>query len=335
MSGTRQTRRQVDRLLALSECIRRGRHVTARSLARELEVSPKTIYRDIEYLRDSQRAPIEYDQERGTYVLEDPGWRLEQLNLTEGELLELAIAQRVAAQYEGTSLGDTLQGLFDKIKRALPDETTVDPMEIRSEFSFYGQPARLINKRIWNTLARAVRECRVVKATYWSRNQEKETKPTLEPLHLANLEGDWYLAARWRPHEEPAILAVSRFRGARLEKETFERGDFDAEKFFSNRFGRFVAKSGEEIVATIRFKPEAAYDVLERVWHPRQEVEEHADGSVTLTLPFPTEYLAVRWVLQWGDGVVTVSPQELLDGQRQCQRPAEETQRRVDSCPDG
>lgn len=300
MSRQEQHRLQLERLHDLTDLLRRGQRVTARGLAQKWSCSTKTIYRDIEYLRDRQHAPIEFDQQRGSYVLENPGWQLEQLDLTEGELLELALAQRVAEQYEGTSLGETLQGLFDKIRRALPTDTRIDPVEVRSEISFYGQPARPINRRIWKTLARAVRECRVVKATYWSRNQEKEQQPTLEPLHLANLEGDWYLAARWRPHEEPAILAVSRFRGARLQREVFERGNFVAEDFFANRFGRFVAKHGDELTATVQFDADAGLDVLEREWHPRQEIKEHRDGSVTLTLPFPTEYLAVRWTLQWG-----------------------------------
>lgn len=308
-----QHRLQVERLQDLSDRLRRGERVTARSLAAAWEVSTKTVYRDIEFLRDRQHAPIEYVPERQSYVLEDRTWSLGALELTEGELLELALAQRVAAQYEGTSLGDTLQGLFEKIRAALPDVRRVDPIEIRSEFSFHGQPARPVNRRTWTTLARAVRECRAVEADYWSREHDRTSSPTLEPLHLANLEGDWYLAARWRPHRDPAILAVSRFRRARLTRQTFDRGDFDPAQYFANRFGRFVRQPGadDEIVARIRFKPHAAPDALERTWHPRQEIEKHADGSVTLTLPFPTSYIAERWVRQWGDDVECLAPEWL------------------------
>ena len=117
MGRTEQHRLQIERLNDINDRLRRGQGFTARGLARELGVSAKTIYRDIEFLRLRQGAPIEYVAEAGTYVLEDRSWQLEQLNLTEGELLELAIAQRVAAQYEGTPLGDTLHGLFEKIRR--------------------------------------------------------------------------------------------------------------------------------------------------------------------------------------------------------------------------
>ena len=63
MARSEQHRLQLDRLRDVTDRLRRGQRVTARELAREWSCSMKTVYRDIEYLRDRQHAPIEYDQE--------------------------------------------------------------------------------------------------------------------------------------------------------------------------------------------------------------------------------------------------------------------------------
>src|ERR1700679_1630519 len=59
------TRPLVRRMQAIDLALRAGRWPTDKSLAKELKVDPRTIRRDIEFMRDEQNAPIEYDRGRG------------------------------------------------------------------------------------------------------------------------------------------------------------------------------------------------------------------------------------------------------------------------------
>jgi hypothetical protein len=59
------SRRALRRLAHLGGKIRAGNYPNATSVARELEVHPRTIHRDLEFLRDSRRAPLEYCRRRG------------------------------------------------------------------------------------------------------------------------------------------------------------------------------------------------------------------------------------------------------------------------------
>lgn len=80
-------------------------------------------------------APLEYDAQRRSFYYSTPSWRLPALDLTEGELLQLAVVQSMAGQYQGTPLGSVLDDLFAKIRAALPERIKIDPLLVDREFS--------------------------------------------------------------------------------------------------------------------------------------------------------------------------------------------------------
>lgn len=65
MSGqTRPPLERMDRILGL---LRNGSGVTCRSIGREMEVSPKTIQRDLDFMRDRLQIPLNYDEQKGSW----------------------------------------------------------------------------------------------------------------------------------------------------------------------------------------------------------------------------------------------------------------------------
>lgn len=68
---------------------------------RELEVSPRTLARDLDFLRDEERAPIEYDAKAHGYRLTDEGYRLPPVRISRKEAFGFALARRLLAAFEG------------------------------------------------------------------------------------------------------------------------------------------------------------------------------------------------------------------------------------------
>src|SRR3954452_22089047 len=120
------TRFPLERLSALDRAIRASEYPNASTLARTLEVCPRTIQRDIEFLRDRMGAPLIFDSRRNGYTYSNPGYQLPLLNLTEGELIALFLAERVLHQYRGTPYGPDLARAFAKLTAGLGDAVTVD-----------------------------------------------------------------------------------------------------------------------------------------------------------------------------------------------------------------
>lgn len=319
------TRTRMWRLMQLDRRIKAGRFPNCSSFARELAAETgmnqpydrKTIQRDIDFLRDQLRAPLVYDERQKGYYYTDSTWVFPMLSLSEGELLQLLLAKQMAELFQGTPLADTLEGLFRKIRFALPDAVEVDPVIAREQFSFHSHPVRSINRQIWETIFRAMRKDQVMRITYRNPTEEEADKRDVEPLHLACVDGEWYLVAYCRMREDLRHFAVSRIESARMTKKTFEPQPFDPDTYFENRFGRFIGAPGETIPVKVRFAPSATHWVLERKWHACQTVGHHSDGGVTISFPVPSIYEAKRWVLQWGPEARVMAPQELKDAIRE------------------
>jgi proteasome accessory factor B len=304
-------RGQLARVLELDRRIRSGAHPNCTSFARDWEVSRKTIQRDIDFLRDRLGAPIVFDATRNGYVYTESRWSLPLLSLTEGELVQLLVAERMAAQYRGTPIAATLERLFSKIQQALPEPVTLNPAELETHFSFFGQPTRPISEAIWLPLLRGLRERRLVSTRYRKVGKGKPESRKLEPLHLACLMGEWYLVAWCRKRDSLRNFAVSGFESARVANESFEERPFDPDAWFAGRFGRYVAPRDKSHRVVIRFSREAAPWIQERRWHPEQEIKEHRDGRLSLIFPAPALYEVKRWVLQWGADAVVEQPERL------------------------
>src|SRR5712692_1654668 len=106
------SRPPLRRLLVLDQLLRARRYPNARTAAAELEVHPRTIHRDLEFLRDSWGAPLEFKPKHNGYCYRDPDYALPLLRLSEGELVALFLAERVMQQYRDTPYAKDLSTAF-------------------------------------------------------------------------------------------------------------------------------------------------------------------------------------------------------------------------------
>lgn len=306
-------RSQFRRILEFDAAVRRGEYPNCTTFARTWEVSRKTVQRDVEFLRDSLRAPLGYDPVRRGFHYTDRTWQLPAVDLTEGELFELAVCERMASHYQGTPLSTTLSGLFDKVRALLPAPVKVDPVAVHAGFSFHGQPVRAVEPAVWTACARAVRDGRSLQVSYRAFGRPRSKRLLLVALHLACLAGEWVLVAHPRRGGRPFVFALSRMRDALVTEDPVPPEPFDPDAYFTNRFVRYVGQDGDARShdVRIRFTPDAAEGIRERRWHPRQQLDTAPDGSVTLRFPAPTLYEVERWVLQWGAAAEVLAPPEL------------------------
>lgn len=305
-------RSQFRRLAELDREIRAGRYPNCFSFAKDWEVSRRTIARDIEFLKE-KGAPLEFDGAKNGYRYTDRSWQMPMLDLTEGELLQLLLAGRMASQYRGTPLAKTLDALFEKIAAALPDRVSIDPAFVGEQFTFHGLPAREMSEKVWTDVVRALRGCRVLRIVYAPVGSADAETRDVEPIHMACIADEWYLVAHCRERDAMRHFSIARITSAKPMTETFEPPDFDPEEYFSNRFGRFIGEPGKTYNVVVKFAKTAAPWVLERTWHPKKKVKRHRDGSLTLSFPAPALYEVKRWVLSWGSEAKVMKPKQLVD----------------------
>ena len=114
---TPQNRSQYHRLRRIIAMVREGmaggRLPNRSDFRRELEVSPRTLARDLDFLRDEEHAPIAYEPARHGYRLTDATYDLPPVNLSRREVFSFSLARKMLHSFEGTPLEMDMRSTLD------------------------------------------------------------------------------------------------------------------------------------------------------------------------------------------------------------------------------
>jgi predicted DNA-binding transcriptional regulator YafY len=318
-AGSLHSRPPLERMLRIHQAIQSGKLPNARTLAAELEVSTKSIYRDIDFMRDRLDLPVEFDRPRNGFRYTQEVGGFPTMQITEGELFALLVAEKALQQYRGTTFEKPLLSAFRKMAASLPDTVSVNLADWEQTISFRTSAEPLLNLETFDTLAKATSQHRQLELTY-RKPGRKETEPrVVDPYHLANINGEWFLFAFCHLRNDIRTFVPARILHARPTGRRFVRPHkFSLEKRLRDSFG--VLTGQEDHAVVIRFDEVAADYIREKRWHPSQRLVELQNGEVELRLQLSSLAEIRRWILSWGGHAVAVQPRELRESVREAAR---------------
>ena len=297
-------------MLQIHEALRSGRLVNCSKLAGTLEVSRKTIVRDIAFMRDQLDLPIEFDPRINAYQYTAPVDAFPTVNVTEGELLALLVAQRALEQYRGTPFHRQLSIAFGKLSSSLRDRISFSPADEMTAVSFKNIGLGKTDLKVFNHLSAAVLHQQEVSFAYKKPGAKQGAPRRVRPYHLANRENLWYLIGFDIEREALRTFALPRIAEVVVANTKFERpAEFSPAKFFASALGVLGGAGDWRVV--IRFNAVAAGRVREREWHESQEMRELDDSGLELTLRLGALEEVEQWILGWGAQAEVISPPEL------------------------
>jgi proteasome accessory factor B len=299
-------------MMTIDQALRAGAWPNASTLSRQLEVTPRTIRRDITYLRDQLRAPIEFDPVRNGYHYTETTYRLPFFQMTEGELFALLVAERLLRQYQGTMFETDLRRAFARMADLLPDAVSVRLDALADCLSVMPTVQTPYDPHMFSALASAVVCRRQVEMVYWTAGRNATTIRAFDPYHLTLIDDGWYVIGRCHFRNEVLVFAVQRMRSMRETGATFERpADFKVEDYMR---GSFRALRGEgHYRVLLQFPPEFAGRIAEKTWHWSQTCEATADGGLILRFEVSDLREVKRWVMFWGSDCKVLEPRELRE----------------------
>jgi proteasome accessory factor B len=301
-------------MLRIHRALQGGTFPNANTLAREVEVSSKTIHRDIEFMRDRLNLPVEFDPHRNGFFYQGEVSSFPTMQITEGEIFALVVAEKALQQYRGTSFEKPLLSAIQKMEQALPDTISLNLADVEQTISFRTRAEPILDLQIFDALARAVAGRQQLELAYRKPGQTVE-KRLVDPYHLANINGEWYLFAYDHARKDIRTFAPSRIQKAQATGQTFTRTEkFSLEKRLRDSFGVHSGKGEFEVV--IRFNPRAASYVREKRWHESQQLRDLGDGGAELSLKLSSLAEIERWVLSWGGDAKVLKPRELAESVR-------------------
>jgi predicted DNA-binding transcriptional regulator YafY len=314
MSGFRRTSKKVraSRLLSIMMLLQARGRTSAESLAEELEVSVRTIYRDIDQL-SAAGVPVYADIGRnGGFALLD-GWRTRLTGLTASEARALFLSGLPGPASE-LGLGDEVAAAELKLLAALPADWQAEATRMSSRFHldpkgwFSSGPRpeflQAIAVAVWS-------ETRItIKYDSWTQISER----TVEPLGLMLKGGVWYLVAQretgLRTYRMSQILALT------PTDERFQRpADFDLPRHWRQSTASFEREIyvGVARVRATRTGISRLKDISQRC---KDEIEAQTfvfddDGWAELDVPIEEERWASREMTRAGAEVQVLAPEGL------------------------
>jgi predicted DNA-binding transcriptional regulator YafY len=307
----KRSRSQVERLLDLDQKLRGGTYPNCSNFAKDWEISTKTVQRDLEFLQDRLGAPLAYDHSRRGYYYTEATFMLPTLQMNEGELVALLLSTRILSQFQGTPMAAKLTTLFEKLSALLPDSISFRPEEFFTRFSFTAPPSMPVPPSVWENVVKALQTGYRLRIEYAASKEDKVYR--VIPVHLANLQGDWYLFAQFDGYDNFRQLALSRIHSARvLKSKGALEGHFDAEEALMDVFARFAGDNQAFSVRVI-FSADVAHAVMERQWHPKQTVRPLKDGRVEIRFEAKGDVEVQRWIQAYGRHARVESPKWLKE----------------------
>jgi predicted DNA-binding transcriptional regulator YafY len=309
------SRPPLERMVRIHQAISSGKFPNASALAREIEVATKTIHRDIEFMRDRLGLPIEFDGHRNGYFYTEEVSAFPTMQITEGELFALVVAEKALQQYRGTSFEKPLLTAIKKMEQALPDTISFSLADIEQTISFRTRAEPVLDLGIFDSLAKAVARRRQLELIYRKPGQIKTEPRVVDPYHLANINGEWFLFAYDHARKDIRTFVPARIQSVKPTGRTFERSQkFSLEKRLRDSFGVHSGEGEYEVV--VRFNARAADYVREKKWHESQQLRELKGGGVELKLKLSSLAEIERWILSWGGDAKVLKPRELAEAVR-------------------
>jgi predicted DNA-binding transcriptional regulator YafY len=301
---------RIYRLLRLITLLQQSRGLSADQLAEELDVSRRTVFRDLNML-EMARIPYYFDAESAGYRI-SRHFFLPPINLTLSESLAIMVLAGRTRTGARLPLMAPAASAAMKIEGALPQSVRDHVGSVMENLDVRLGPlsGHVGLDETFEELARAVAGRNVCRLVYISFHERGQIVTTVHPLRLVFVNRAWYLIAWSARHGERRTFKLGRIGKLTVTDRTFTPppGAVPQEPFGA---AWCMIPEGTLYDVHLHFEPRVAGNVAEVRWHPSQQVQFNDDGSVEFHACVDGLGEISWWVLGYGDQVEVLAPEPL------------------------
>ena len=282
--------------------------ITVSEIADLCGVSERTAYRDLKALQDVIDIKIWEDGSKRGVV---KGQYLTPVRFHLVEALNIFLAARLMLRYTNRFVPN-IASTFVKLNSVVPP-----PLRDQIKNTINWMQKLPVNENYQRTMAKLaeawISQIRV-RILYKSWSSEKPVERTIEPYFIepAAPGHSSYVIAYCHRAGEVRTFKMERIESIQLTTEKYSiPASFDINRYFGSSFGIVVEGDRKAETVKLRFSPDIARIISEPIWHPSQILEPQNDGSVIMKLKVTNTVDLYRWILNWGDQVEVLEPEEL------------------------
>ncbi len=315
------TRMQVFRMARIVSLLKQNRYPSAERLLREYEkleyeesllIRPsyniRTVYRDVDSLKNDFHCPIAYSQARKGYYLTDHTWEFNcPAQLSESAMFALVLGARIAEDVFPDPLrGRIRTAVAEILKGNNPD--FLDTALLHS-LKVFAESGAVRDSAVFPVVFEAWQTHRQLRIFYDDMRGGKPVERVVDPHVLFLYVREWRIKAFCHLRKAPRTFVISRIVKAELLETSFVP---DKAIIDSVSLDTIVAWKKYPDVK-IRLTGDARKFVSSYRMHSRQTLTEEPDGSWLFTIPEVPEQVVVPWILSQQGDAIPLAPPEIVD----------------------
>lgn len=303
---------QAGRLHTTIRLLEARRGLTLDELAEEFDVDRRTIHRDLNAVEEAgYTLTSEWQEGKKVYSFLSKSRNIPPITFTLNQLMSLYLLRSLGVHLAGTPFRQEIEDLFRTITSVLPDRYAAHleriarvSLPILHGARDYSGAAAFVEG-----LQRALLHQYRVRMTYAKQGREAADGYEVDPYTLVFHKGGVYLLGFAHNRAAMRLFALERIRGIEVTRQRFEIPDgYEPEAQFRSAFGLV---SDTRMRVRVRFSPDIAHAVRERLWMPEQKVGTDREGRVTVEFEAAGEKELVSWILSYGAHAEVLEPPEL------------------------
>jgi predicted DNA-binding transcriptional regulator YafY len=307
----REHLRDLERVFWIDHQIREERYPNTTTIANHFEISTRTAQSTLEFMRERLRMPMEYSAEKRGWYYSEPSYSLPAVELTEGDLMAILLVEKFARQYRGTGIAEQVQKTFVKVLDAMTDVISLDLSALSDAYSFEAAASTDLDPNLFVRLGCAIKQRCRIEMKYFTASTGEVKLRRVDPLHLRNHLGEWYLIGWDHLREGLRVFLAFRIQELIVLEEKFEvPPGFMPTEYLHSSFGMMLGAEPRHVVVV--------FDEIQSRWirerskfHMTEERAELPNGRLQLSMTVTALYGVKRFVLQYGAHAEVIEPEEL------------------------
>lgn len=283
---------QANRLFEIIYLLIEKENMTAKQLSEKLEVSPRTIYRDVEIL-SSAGVPIYSNRGKNGGISLMKGYILDKSLLSEHEQDEILFSLK---GFKATDM--TNSGIMTKLN-ALFNNRNTDWIDV--DFSQWG--ANKSQKNIFYNIKTAILENYIVYFTYYSSKGEKSFRK-IEPVKLIFKNHSWYLQGYCLTKNDYRTFKISRIENLTVTDNKFLKRDIPIPAIEQPDYNY-----GQMVCLHLQFPAHMAFRVFDEFCH--EDIQKTKDGQFIVKVNMSISSWMYGYLLSFGEDIKVLEPESV------------------------
>lgn len=294
-----------------------GKGHNASSLAGCCNVSKRTIFRDLDVLREAGLPLLYHEPDQRYYVQRE--YFLPPTNFTADEALALIVLCHELGGRDGVPYYEAARSAAVKLESTLPAGIREKLLDFASAVRIQMPPraSNDMNEPIYQQLLRAVAQRQAVRLTYNSLTEWETISTLVHPYRVLFSRRSWYVIGRSSLHRETRTFNLTRIEQLDMLEQSFEIPPrFNLERYLRNAW-HLIPEPGPDSQVWVHFNKLVAQNVAEVLWHKTQDCSFRDDGSLDFRVTVSGLNEISWWILGYGDEAEVIEPVELREKVKQ------------------